>query len=182
MTVSVGCRRLAAAVAATLLLGLSLRATPLGAGQDAAVPVLEYIAHASFVVQSSSGVRVAIDPFNSERWLGLAYPARVSADAVLVSHPHYDHDASYYFPTGTPVFRRPGRYAVGDIRIEGYEAATPAPSASTSVRSTPSGSSRPGCAPGSSGRQRSGAGRHAGGARPHRRAAGARRRAEAHPE
>ncbi|HUU35939.1 MAG TPA: MBL fold metallo-hydrolase [Vicinamibacterales bacterium] len=108
-------------MAATLLLGLSLRATPLGAGQDAAVPVLEYIAHASFVVQSSSGVRVAIDPFNSERWLGLAYPARVSADAVLVSHPHYDHDASYYFPAGTPVFRRPGRYAVGDIRIEGYE-------------------------------------------------------------
>jgi len=84
-------------------------------------PVLEYIAHASFVVQSGSGARVVIDPFNSERWIGLTFPADLKADAVLVSHPHYDHDASYYLPAGTPVFRRPGRYAIGDITVEGYQ-------------------------------------------------------------
>jgi L-ascorbate metabolism protein UlaG (beta-lactamase superfamily) len=109
-------------VALALLAGLALlawRAPGRAASADAA-PVLEYIAHASFAVQSSTGTRVVVDPYNSERWLGYTFPSGVAADAVLVTHPHYDHDASYYFPAGTPVLRRPGRYAVGDIAIEGF--------------------------------------------------------------
>lgn len=108
--------------AASLLLAVAVSGPLPGAvAQQATSPVLEYIAHASFVVQSPTGVRVAIDPFNSERWLGYSYPADPKADAVLVTHPHYDHDASYYFPSGTPVFRRPGRYAVGDVIVEGHQ-------------------------------------------------------------
>jgi L-ascorbate metabolism protein UlaG (beta-lactamase superfamily) len=57
---------------------------------------LEYIAHACFVVESPTGVRVVIDPYNTYRWLGYHFPANIPANAVLVSHPHYDHDASYY--------------------------------------------------------------------------------------
>jgi len=109
-----------AAVALIAGLAAALVWSPLTTAQ-AAAPTLEYIAHASFVVESPTGVRVVIDPFNSDRWLGLAYPVSVAADAVLVSHPHYDHDASYYFPSGTPVFRNPGRFSIGDVRVEGHQ-------------------------------------------------------------
>ena len=69
----------------------------------AAQVTLEYIAHASFVLEASNGQRLIIDPYNSERWLGYTFPESVTADYVLVTHPHYDHDASYYFRA--PVFR-----------------------------------------------------------------------------
>ena len=67
------------------------------AGRPALADVdIEYIGHASFVIESPNGVRIVIDPFNSNRWLGFRYPESVGkpADAVLVTHPHYDHDAS----------------------------------------------------------------------------------------
>lgn len=95
-------------------------ALAVGCAAAPAPPTLEYIAHAAFVFESPEGVRVAIDPFNSERWLGYSYPAGVTADAVLVTHPHYDHDASYYF-ADTPVYRQPGVFFVGDVRLEGHE-------------------------------------------------------------
>ncbi len=62
---------------------------------------------------------MVIDPYNGYRWLGYSFPEGIRADAVLVSHPHYDHDASYYFPPDVPVFRRPGSYQIGDLRITG---------------------------------------------------------------
>lgn len=82
---------------------------------------VEYVAHACFVVESPQGHRVVIDPYNSHRWLGYSFPEGLAADAVLVSHPHYDHDASYYFPRDVPVFQTPGRYSVGDVRLVGLE-------------------------------------------------------------
>ena len=87
-------------------------------GQSATVR-LEYIAHAAFVIVSPGGTRIAVDPFNSNIWLGYSFPAGNEADAVLVTHPHYDHDASYYFPRA-PVFRSPGSFVVDDVRIQGF--------------------------------------------------------------
>jgi L-ascorbate metabolism protein UlaG (beta-lactamase superfamily) len=83
--------------------------------------VLEYIGHASFVIESPAGVRLVVDPFSSIRWLGYRYPHDVVASAVLVTHPHYDHDASYYWGDSVPVFRGPGRYRLGDVEIHGVE-------------------------------------------------------------
>ena len=80
---------------------------------------IEYIAHACFVVESPGGTRVLIDPFNGNRWLGYSFPQQVAADAVLITHPHYDHDADYYRGPGVPVLRAPGRYEIGDVRVEG---------------------------------------------------------------
>ncbi len=94
------------------------------AGRPALADVdIEYIGHASFVIESPTGVRIVIDPFNSNRWLGFRYPESVGkpADAVLVTHPHYDHDASYYWGDSVPVFREPGEYRVGDVRLVGVE-------------------------------------------------------------
>jgi L-ascorbate metabolism protein UlaG (beta-lactamase superfamily) len=80
---------------------------------------VEYLAHACFVVESPRGVRAVIDPYDGRRWLGYGFPESIRADVVLISHPHYDHDASYYWPASVPVFRQPGEYSVGDLRILG---------------------------------------------------------------
>ena len=91
------------------------------AGSVFAEVEVEYIGHASFVVASPGGVRVVLDPFNSNRWLGYRYPESVEADVVLVTHPHYDHDASYYWGESVPVFREPGEYRFQDVTLLGVE-------------------------------------------------------------
>lgn len=85
---------------------------------------VEYIAHAAFRIESSSGSSVLIDPYASRVWLGYDFPEGVSADAILVTHPHYDHDAGQRrgqpFPwPGIEPITEPGEYAVGDIRVIG---------------------------------------------------------------
>lgn len=102
----------------TFLTGL---AVVLCASPARAEVTLEYVGHASFVVESPGGARIVIDPFSSNRWLGYRYPDSVEADAVLVTHPHYDHDASYYWGDAVPVFREPGVYRVADVEILGVE-------------------------------------------------------------
>ncbi len=85
---------------------------------------VEYIAHASFRIESSSGSSVLIDPYASRVWLGYDFPEGVSADAILVTHPHYDHDAGqrrgrpFPWPRIEPI-TEPGEYTVGDIRVIG---------------------------------------------------------------
>ena len=98
-----------------IFLALILAAVPGISAQT----TIQYIAHACFVVESPSGTRVVIDPYNDRRWLGYGFPEGVRADAVLVTHPHYDHDASYYWSRDVPVFRAPGRYTVADVSVRG---------------------------------------------------------------
>lgn len=99
------------------LLSLSLAVVSTASAQA----TLEYIGHACFAVESPAGTRVVIDPFNSNRWLGYHFPADIRADAVLVTHPHYDHDADYYFPERIPRFRLAGSYRIRDVEITGVK-------------------------------------------------------------
>src|SRR5205085_10046829 len=94
----------------------------LGAGQVA----IEYIAHSCFRIHTASGARLVIDPFASRMWLGYDFPGRLAADAVLITHPHYDHDADVLIghqpPPWTPdvrVLRDPGAYEVSGVAIKG---------------------------------------------------------------
>ena len=89
------------------------------AGTVAAEVGIEYIAHACFVIESPAGTRVVIDPYNARRWLGYGFPQNVEANAVLVTHPHYDHDASYYWGDAVPVFREAGSFSMGDVGLQG---------------------------------------------------------------
>ncbi len=97
-----------------------------GEGQNAGVTI-EYIAHAAFVIESSSGARVLIDPYASRIWIGYDWPEGMEVDAILITHPHYDHDAGlregrpFPWPGEIPVHRDPGRYEVGDIVVHGVE-------------------------------------------------------------
>ena len=86
---------------------------------------IEYLAHAAFRIHSAGGSKILIDPFASQVWLGYDFPDSVATDAVLITHPHYDHDAGDFrglpFPWDStiPVLRDPGTYAVGEFTIEG---------------------------------------------------------------
>ena len=51
---------------------------------------IKYLGHSCFLLEESTGTTVVCDPYSSE--IGYEMPP-VSADAVTVSHHHYDHDA-----------------------------------------------------------------------------------------
>ena len=80
---------------------------------------IEYIAHAAFVIESDNGTRVLIDPYHSYRQMGYTFPDDIQTDFILITHPHYDHDASRYFSENTPTFREPGNYQFKDIHFKG---------------------------------------------------------------
>jgi L-ascorbate metabolism protein UlaG (beta-lactamase superfamily) len=94
----------------------------LNAGQIA----IEYIAHSCFRIHTATGARLVIDPFASRVWLGYDFPRKLAADAVLITHPHYDHDADTLIGHAPPpwapdvrVMRDPGAYKVSDVTITG---------------------------------------------------------------
>ena len=116
---------------AFLLVLLVILASASGHGaQDTArenrTVIIEYIAHACFRVTSPAGQQVIIDPYASRVWLGYDFPPNLHADAVLISHPHYDHDGGEAMRRPVPwspktrVLRQPGTNHIGDIMVVGY--------------------------------------------------------------
>ena len=51
---------------------------------------IEYLGHSCFKLTESTGTSVVCDPYDDS--VGYVMP-EVEADAVTVSHHHYDHDA-----------------------------------------------------------------------------------------
>lgn len=51
---------------------------------------IKYLGHSSFLLTESTGTAVVCDPYDNS--IGYEYPS-VRADAVTVSHHHYDHDS-----------------------------------------------------------------------------------------
>lgn len=87
---------------------------------------IEYIAHSCFRIHTPGGARIVIDPFASRVWLGYDFPRRLAGDAVLITHPHYDHDADVLlgqqpppWAPGVRVLRDPGAYKIADATISG---------------------------------------------------------------
>lgn len=79
---------------------------------------IEYIAHACFRIHTAKGARLLIDPFASRVWLGYDFPRKLAADAVLITHPHSDHNADARAPN-VRVLRDPGSYKLSDAAITG---------------------------------------------------------------
>ena len=86
---------------------------------------IEYVAHACFRIRSPGGKRILVDPYASQVWLGYDFPTGLEADAVLITHPHYDHDAGRWMKLdtswmdGLEVHDQPGRFEIGDVRVTG---------------------------------------------------------------
>lgn len=60
---------------------------------------VRYLGHCSFLINSSKGTSIVTDPFGSH--LPYKFPT-ISADVVLISHEHQDHNADWRVG-GTPV-------------------------------------------------------------------------------
>lgn len=85
---------------------------------------IEYIAHASFKL-SYEGSSLLIDPYADTIWIGYRFPKNIKANAVLISHPHYDHDGGRfrgitpYWESQMEIIEDPGKYEVGAFKIRG---------------------------------------------------------------
>lgn len=90
-------------------------------GNDTDGVTVEYVGHAAVVIEAADGTRVLIDPYNGSKWMGYTFPSDLEADAVLITHPHYDHDAAWNVSAGTPVYREPLTQDIGPVRIIGVE-------------------------------------------------------------
>jgi len=64
---------------------------------------LEYIAHASFRLEAHDGTSLIVDPYASRVWIGYDFPvAHLDADAVVITHPHFDHDYGEFIGRDVP--------------------------------------------------------------------------------
>jgi L-ascorbate metabolism protein UlaG (beta-lactamase superfamily) len=88
---------------------------------------VEYIGHAAFLMRAEDGTELLIDPYASRVWLGYDWPDGIEPDAILITHPHYDHDAGRFrempFPWGeeVPIVDAPGTSSFGDFTVTGVE-------------------------------------------------------------
>jgi len=85
---------------------------------------INYIAHASFII-SSDTTSILIDPFRSKQWIGYNFPENITADAVFITHPHYDHDGGRflgdhpYWESTTKIYETPGVSELGNFKVKG---------------------------------------------------------------
>lgn len=73
---------------------------------------IKYVGHSCFVLTSDKGTSIVTDPFGD---IGLDMP-RIRANAVTVSHNHYDHNRTDCVDASA-VFDSEGEFRAGDVRI-----------------------------------------------------------------
>lgn len=87
--------------------------------------LMRYLGHSAFLWTADDGIRVAIDPYDNThprgwRWFVRPCP-EVAADIVLVTHDHFDHNATHRI-TGDPrIVRTPLELTEGSVSIVGVE-------------------------------------------------------------
>ena len=80
--------------------------------------LIEYVGHACFYLTTEKGVRIIIDPYDNS--IGLK-PVCKTADIVLVTHHHFDHDYLEGVSGDYEMIDKPGSYEVCGVRIVGTE-------------------------------------------------------------
>ncbi len=85
---------------------------------------LTYFAHCAFRWTSPGGVRVLADPFQNalpeSDWFLIPFPA-VEAEIALVTHDHFDHNATHGLSRYTTLLRGPGEYRRDDVSVLGVQ-------------------------------------------------------------
>lgn len=69
---------------------------------------LKWLGHSSFLLTSSSGVKVLTDPYRSFFPIFRYKPIRLAVDIITISHGHFGHSKTWGFP-GNPVVVRESR-------------------------------------------------------------------------
>ena len=77
--------------------------------------LFRHIGHAEFLMETESGIRIVMDPYDA----GCGYPVKpVEAEIALVSHHHHDHDAVENLRGKPEVIDRAGVYTPAEgVRI-----------------------------------------------------------------
>lgn len=78
--------------------------------------VITWLGHSCFLLETSKGSKVLIDPFNP--MLGSS-PYKGSVDIVTISHNHFDHNYTKELNPGFLTLTSPGIYQSQDIKIQG---------------------------------------------------------------
>jgi L-ascorbate metabolism protein UlaG (beta-lactamase superfamily) len=82
---------------------------------------IKWLGHACFLVTGQGGIRILIDPYATSSDLGYL-PLRETADLVLVTHNHFDHNNVISVLGQPEVVRRPGHQVVKGITVKGTQA------------------------------------------------------------
>ncbi|MYE38529.1 MAG: MBL fold metallo-hydrolase [Candidatus Spechtbacteria bacterium SB0662_bin_43] len=80
--------------------------------------VISWYGQACFKLQSGQKI-IIIDPFDKK--IGLAPPSTSSADMVLVTHDHFDHNNSGAIKGSPFVVKGAGEYEYQDVRVVGID-------------------------------------------------------------
>ncbi|TNF48092.1 MBL fold metallo-hydrolase [bacterium] len=82
---------------------------------------VKYIAHACFLIETSTGTRILTDPYEPGSYDGAVkyLPVTDEADIVLVSHDHADHNWVAGVSGDPIVVREAGDRTVNDVQITG---------------------------------------------------------------
>ena len=77
--------------------------------------LIQHIGHAEFLIETENGTRIVTDPYGE----GCGYPVRhLRADAALVSHGHFDHNAVDNLEGLQTIVDREGIHTIApDIRV-----------------------------------------------------------------
>ena len=79
---------------------------------------IQYLGHSCFKLTESTGTTVVTDPYGD---IGIDLPDDLAADAVTISHAHYDHNNVNAVKGNPNVFRKEGYYELGGVDVTGIK-------------------------------------------------------------
>ncbi len=79
---------------------------------------IRWLGHSCFVLTESTGTAIVVDPYGH---VGYDLPEGLVADAVTVSHNHYDHSNTDAVSGDPEIFSKPGTFELKGVSITGIK-------------------------------------------------------------
>ena len=79
---------------------------------------IQYLGHSCFKLTESTGTTVITDPYTK---VGYEIAGEHSADAITVSHAHFDHDNVQVIGGNPSILRREGFYQLPGVDLNGIK-------------------------------------------------------------
>ena len=79
---------------------------------------ITYLGHSCFLFESKDGTKLMVDPYTR---VGYELPNALTADVVLTSHGHFDHNYVQAIEGDYILINKAGKYNAGALEIEGFD-------------------------------------------------------------